>query len=190
MPIRGDATVRYLWVLRHGKAASDAPWGGGDRDRPLAARGRRDAAALGARLAEETPVLGLEQVPRPELAVCSAAVRTRQTARLIVKAFPERLRLDSYRSLYGADVGLVLRRVRELDPAASSVLMVGHNPTMYELVRELLPDADDGPGSGRARLEAQGFPTCALATVALHVAAWEETAAGCGSLAGLFTPPY
>ena len=69
---------------------------------------------------------------------------------------------------------------------------MGHNPTIYELVWELLADGDgEGPGSDRAALEAHGFPTCALAVLALEVAAWEDVAHGLrrGWL-GLFKPPY
>jgi phosphohistidine phosphatase len=191
MPKTNKGPVRYLWVLRHGKAASDAPWGGGDRERPLTARGRRDATALGKRLAEERPVLGLEGVRRPELAICSSAVRTRQTARLIVKALSNRLPLDSYRSLYGADTEAVLRYVREIDESVKSALVVGHNPTMYELVWELLADGDgDRPGSDRATLEAHGFPTCALAVLSLPVDGWEDVVLWRASLGGLFKPPY
>ncbi|HEV3282007.1 MAG TPA: histidine phosphatase family protein [Acidimicrobiales bacterium] len=191
MPKTANGSVRHLWVLRHGKAASDAPWGGGDRERPLTARGRRDATALGRRLAGEKPVLGLEGVRRPELAICSAAVRTNQTARLIAKAMSNRLPIDSFRSLYGADTGVVLGYVREIDESVKSALVVGHNPTMYELVWELLADEDgDLTGSDRAVLEAHRFPTCALAVLSLQVDAWEDVVAGCGSLAGLFKPPY
>jgi phosphohistidine phosphatase len=191
MPKTTKGSVRYLWVLRHGKAASDAPWGGGDRERPLTARGRRDATALGNRLAGEKPVLGLEGVRRPDLAICSSAVRTRQTARLIAKALSNRLPLDSYRSLYGADTGVVLGYVREIDQSVQSALVVGHNPTMYELVWELLAGEEgDRPGGDRVTLEAHGFPTCALAVLSLPVDSWEDVVSGSGSLAGLFKPPY
>ena len=49
-------------MLRHAKAASDAPWGGGDEHRPLTARGRRDATALGRRLATEPVGFGFDVV--------------------------------------------------------------------------------------------------------------------------------
>jgi phosphohistidine phosphatase len=182
---------RYLWVLRHGKAASDAPWGGSDRDRPLTARGRRDSTALGKRMAGERPVLGLPDALPPQLAICSSATRTRQTARLIVKGFSDRLPLDSYRSLYGADTDVVLGYIREVDDGVKSVLVVGHNPTMYELVWELLAGEDEErEGAGRAALEAHRFPTCALAVLRLHVDAWKDVASGRAALAGLFKPPY
>ena len=147
--------------------------------------------ALGERLAHEDPVLGLAGAPRPELVICSAAVRTRQTADLIVGAMGDQPPLDSFSSLYGADTDLVLQYLREIDEGVGSALVVGHNPTMYQLIGELLTDrGDDGPGSSRAALEAHGFPTCGLAVLALDVPAWEDVAHGCGRLVGLFRPPY
>ncbi len=153
--------VRHLWILRHAKAASDPPWGGGDQDRPLTARGRRDASALGKRLAADPVDLALDPdpdgrhlgpgaLPRPGLAVCSAAVRTRQTTELIVEALGGALPVSAYRSLYAADPELVLRYVREIDEGASSALLVGHNPTVFHVAWQLLADPDDPDGpSGR-----------------------------------------
>jgi phosphohistidine phosphatase len=186
-----DGSVRQLWLLRHAKAASDAPWGGTDRERPLAARGRRDAVALGTRLAGERPPLGLDHIPVPELVLCSAAVRTHQTAELMVEAMGGNVPVDSYRSLYEAETDVVLQYIREIDEEVTSALVVGHNPTMYRLVWELLRSDDTPAADGdRASLEAHGFPTCALAVLTLDVEAWEDVAHGCGLLAGLFKPPY
>jgi phosphohistidine phosphatase len=127
----------------------------------------------------------------PDLALCSAAVRTRQTADLVVAATGNRLPVDTYRSLYGADPDLVLQYVREIDEGVRSALVVGHNPTMFELVWELSSEeGGDRPPSGPSELEAHGFPTCALAVLALRVDSWEDVAAGCGSVVGLFKPPY
>jgi len=183
--------VRYLWLLRHGKAASDAPWGGSDRDRPLTGRGRRDAGALGKRLAGDGPVLGLEGVPRPQLVICSSAVRTRQTAALVEEAMGDELPVDSYDSLYGAETDLVLQYVREIDEDVDSVLVVGHNPTIYQLAWELLTDRhSDRAQTDRAVLESHGFPTCALAVLAMGVSAWEDAADECATLKGVFKPPY
>lgn len=198
--------VRYLWVLRHAKAASDAPWGGSDKDRPLTARGRRDATALGRRLAADPVDLsfgpgpgrgfdgrpGSDDIPRPELAVCSAAVRTRQTTDLVVEAMGGDVPVNAYRSLYEADVDLVLQYVREIDEGAVSALVIGHNPTVFEVASVLLaepPDPTD-PSTGRNALEAHGFPTCALAVLLLQVGAWEDVVHGCGTLVGVFKPPY
>ncbi len=157
----------------------------------MTARGRRDATALGQRLAGGVPLPGLDDVPIPQAVVCSAAVRTRQTADLVVKAMGDPVELDAYHSLYSADPDIVLSYLREIDEAVQSLLLVGHNPTMYQLVWELLADGDgEGPGSEQAALEAHGFPTCALAVLALEVEAWEDATQGCARLLGLFKPPY
>ncbi len=189
---KSSGVPRYLWVLRHGKAASDAPWGGTDRERPLTARGRRDAAALGTRLAADPPILGLEGAVRPELAICSAAVRTRQTTDLVAESMGGALPLDAYRSLYEGGVAIALQYVREIDESVRSALLVGHNPTMYQLAWELLGEDDvalRGVGD-RGALKANGFPTCALAVLRLGVPAWEDVFRGCAQLAGAFKPPY
>ncbi len=184
MPKPSGSPVRHLWLLRHAKAASDAPWGGSDRERPLTERGRRDATALGKRLAADLPLPALEGVPKPDLAICSAAVRTRQTADRVIEAMGGRIPLDSYRSLYDADIDVVLQYLREIDEGVKSALLVGHNPTMFRAAVALV-DEDD-----QAALEARGFPTCALAVVALDIGSWEDLSLGRGSLRGVFRPPY
>lgn len=222
-----EAPVRYLWILRHAKAASDAPWGGSDKDRPLTARGRGDASALGRRLAADPIDLrfgrrpgpdgpgggeragggggdgdldlddggstGDTTVRRPEIALCSAAVRTRQTADLVLEEMGGERPVSAYQSLYSADPDLVLQYVREIDEGVDSALLVGHNPTVFDLVWQLLADpaVTTTPGfSDRDLLEVHGFPTCALAVLSLAVGAWEDVAHGCGTLAGVFKPPY
>ncbi len=178
--------VRHLWILRHAKAVPEPTWGGLDRDRPLADRGRGDAAALGRRLAGEDPPLGLTGQVAPEVALCSSAVRTRETAELVLGPTEGRVPLAAYRSLYQATPETVLTYLREVDERAGSALVVGHNPTMYLLARDLLPDDSDD----RLTLESGGFPTCGLAVLDLRVGAWEDVAPGCGNLVGLFAPPY
>ncbi len=181
-----ETTSRYLWILRHAKAERAPLEAAQDRDRPLTARGRRDAEALGEQLAVKPPSLGMDDgVPRPELIVCSAAVRTQETAVLVAAPREGGLRVDSYRSLYGTGTDVVLRYVRGVDESVTSLAVVGHNPTMMELVWQLLFDAGE-----RARLEAHGFPTCALAVLAVGAASWEDVGTGSARLAGLFRPPY
>ena len=99
-----------------------------------------------------------------------------------------RIPLDSYRSLYDADIDVVLRYLREIDEGVKSALLVGHNPTMFHVALELVDREEDDHDS--ATLEAHGFPTCALAVVALAVESWEDIARGRGRLVGVFRPPY
>jgi phosphohistidine phosphatase len=168
-----------LWLLRHGKAAPEVPGGGPDRSRPLTARGRRDARALGRRLAGPAPLPGLEEVPRPERVVCSAAVRTRQTADLVVEAMGGAVPLDAYRSLYAADDATVVATLREIDGTVTSALFVGHNPAISDVATGLGGNDDEG-----------FLPTCGLAVVLLGVGRWEDVTQGCGHPVGRFAPPY
>ena len=94
--------------------------------------------------------------------------------------------LDTYASLYEAEPDTVLSYLSEVDESARSVLVVGHNPTMYHLTWDLLAEGADD----RDRLEQRGFPTCALAVVALSCERWEDELVGRGRLIELFVPPY
>ncbi len=101
--------------------------------------------------------------------------------------------MAAYRSLYGAGPATVLDYVHGIQEGVGAALVVGHNPTMFELVWELLPGFgadDDEPGSDRAVLEVHGFPTCAMAVLALRAPSWARVTPGCASLEGLFKPPY
>ena len=116
-------------------------------------------------------------------------MRTIQTAELVLADLADhedQVPLDAFRSLYEAGPDTVLTYLREVDEHARSVLVVGHNPTMFHLTWDLL--ADGSPD--RDRLEAAGFPTCALAVVDLGADGWEDVAGGHGTLLGLFAPPY
>lgn len=183
---------RFVLVLRHAKAASSAA--GGDRGRPLVGRGRRDARALGHRLAAGATALGFsvtsdEPLVLPARVLCSSAARTRETAELVVSRLPvdHQPAIEVVDELYGASAATVMSRVRELDDSVTSVLVVGHNPTMFQFTWELL----DPSSADRAALERHGFPTCTLAMIELPRAnGWQDVGRSPSSLCGLVSPPY
>jgi phosphohistidine phosphatase len=118
---------RTLVVLRHAKSAW--PAGVPDAGRPLAERGERDAPAVGRWLREHVPGI--------DLAVCSPAARTRGTWRLVADQLdrgPD-FRIDE--RIYDADVADLLSVIHELPDTASTVVLVGHNPGLSDLVRVL-----------------------------------------------------
>jgi phosphohistidine phosphatase len=171
--------VKYLWILRHGKAASKSS-GGDDHSRPLTGRGRRQSDEVAAFVAEkETP-----GAPTPDIVISSSAARARATAEPVHAVLGAGVPLDIDPSLYGADPDDVIDRLRLLPDDLGSVMIVGHNPTFHDLALLLL-SADDS--AGIARLEA-GFPTAALALLALSVTKWTELTAGVGHLEELFLP--
>ncbi len=192
--------VRHLWVLRHAKAVPHGSTGGDDYARSLVARGRRDALALGTRLAAGSGTFGLDgSVALPEIVLCSAAARTSQTAELVVEGLgagggtlPS---IEAYRSLYQAGTGTVVQYIHELDDTVTSAMVVGHNPTIYRLAWELLPapsgeGGDSAVAGDRDRLQEHGFATCSVAVLSFAVPSWSEVTEGSGSLAGVFSPPF
>jgi phosphohistidine phosphatase len=120
--------MNRLILLRHAKAEADAP-SGDDFDRPLAARGRRDAAEMGRRLAERGY--------GPDLALVSTALRTRETWEEAAASLADaEVRFEP--ELYNADAGAIRRLAAQRGAAAQTVLVVAHNPGLQELAMELM----------------------------------------------------
>jgi phosphohistidine phosphatase len=169
-----------LWVLRHAKAADDSP-DGDDHSRPLTKRGRRQAEAAERFLGDARA--GGADVPR--LVLCSSAARAVQTAELVLGALGPEVTFEVERYLYEADADQVVERLRRVEEDVSSVMVVGHNPTLAELASSLVSDADTG---GRNRLTS--LPTCALAEIGVRAETWADLVAGSGRLEELFLPEH
>src|SRR5579871_5914818 len=105
--------TRQLHLLRHAKSSWDDP-GLDDHDRPLAARGRRAAALVGACLRDDAI--------RPGLVLCSTARRARETLALLELAVP----VSFEGQLYGASAGALLERLRRAPGDVAAVLLVAH----------------------------------------------------------------
>ena len=170
-------TPRWLWVLRHAKAGAHGP---DDRGRSITGRGRRQAADVASTLGA-APSAGLVL---PTVVLCSSADRARQTAEVVLGALGPDAVLVVDRALYQADAYDIIDVLREVGDDAAAVMVVGHNPALYELVAVLL-DPDDADGA--ARLQA-GFPTAALAVVGLDLASWAQLTVGTGTLLDLMLP--
>jgi phosphohistidine phosphatase len=148
------ASSRQLVVMRHAAAASDGD--GGDHGRPLTPDGRREAADVGARLAR----LGAHF----DAVLCSSALRARQTWESLPPGLSGPSEPDFRRSVYHAGAEELLDLLRESGGQGEDVqglLVIGHNPTVQQLLADLLDDpparfrpgaaavlAVDGPWSG------------------------------------------
>lgn len=145
--------------MRHAKAEQT---GATDFERRLAERGHADAADAGRWLAAQ----GLE----PELALVSAAVRTQETWEALAEGAGWDLDPELDEGLYSAGTQTALDLIREVDEGITSVVVVGHNPTMASLAAIL----DDGEGDDEAGNElAMGYPTSAV-TVFSYDGKWSE----------------
>jgi phosphohistidine phosphatase len=140
--------VRTLILLRHAKAvrAHEAP---SDEARALTGRGRREAAAAGAAMEDA----GL----KPTLALVSTSVRTRETAEYGLQNFALETRFEQ--ALYHAAPEGIWDAFAACE--AESVVIVGHNPGLGELISLLVRQAHDG--SKLAREFSEHLPTAAFA---------------------------
>ncbi|MER7168295.1 histidine phosphatase family protein [Micromonospora sp. NPDC000207] len=147
---------RTLVLLRHAKAETP-----GERildvDRPLAARGRTAAVAVGTWLDR----YGL----RPDIVLCSPALRTRQTWAGVADGLgsgsgnsPQGDPADSAPDvrhepdIYEASPGTLLTLIRSVPAEASTVLLVAHNPGVSLLSGLLDPTRPLGDGLSTAEL--------------------------------------
>jgi phosphohistidine phosphatase len=140
--------MQRLILLRHGKADSVSALGG-DLERGLTDRGRRDAALMGRVLAEAGFV--------PDLVLVSSARRTRETWEELAPAFPK-ANVEFSRGLYLASRDHLAHAVDATGDEAGCLMIVGHNPGLHELAIACAGDAalDD---SGML----DSFPTSAAA---------------------------
>jgi phosphohistidine phosphatase len=135
---------RTLILFRHAK--SDQSSSGADIDRPLNARGQRQAPEAGRWLAEN--------IDEIDLAVVSPAFRARTTWELASAELdpqPE-TRIDD--RVYGASVPDLLGVVRDLPDDAHTIVLIGHNPGFEDLGSLLTNESVSMPTSSIAVLEA------------------------------------
>ena len=139
--------MRRLLLLRHAKAVP-AEHALDDIARPLAERGERDARRIGERLRAHQL--------SPSLILASPATRTLQTARLVAASvdYP-RDAIALERRLYLAEPPSIVEVIAEQAPAIESLLVVGHNPGLTQVVHDLLPsfDVEDLPTGAVVALE-------------------------------------
>ena len=136
-----------------------------DFDRPLKERGREAAEVVGKRMANE-------KLKHP-LVICSPAVRTRETAEIVLESSKIKADQRFDERIYDASLRDLLQVVSDIPDDAQVAIMIGHNPGFEELLAYLT-------GEGRH------MPTCALAKIKLE--GWKNVRAGEGSLEWFITP--
>lgn len=123
-----------LFLVRHAHSDPGDP----DELRPLSARGRKEARALGKRLA----------AAGPELVVASPLLRARETAAAVAKAGDAELRVDD-RLAPGASAEDVLAAVA----GAATVVAVCHQPDCSEIALALGAGLRDFAPADAAEIE-------------------------------------
>ena len=129
-------TERFIVLVRHAKA--DRPAGVADVDRPLTARGHADAGAVGAWIAHRGY--------RPDLVICSPSKRTRQTWHGVALGMadasddPPTPEVDYRPEVYDGGAASLLDLVQAADDAATTIMIIGHNPPVSQVSLLLDPD--------------------------------------------------
>lgn len=158
--------MKVLYLLRHAKSS----WKNEtlqDIERPLNARGRRAAETMGRFL--------MKKKVFPDLVLSSSAVRARQTTDLLIAAakLSSDLRFDE--RIYEAGASKLLEVINQLEKGKESVLLVGHNPGLEELV-ELL--------TGKT----ERMPTGTLSKIVLRASNWTSIGEQGGTLEWIVKP--
>jgi phosphohistidine phosphatase len=144
--------MKTLWILRHAKSEWDEP-GVADHDRPLNSRGKREAPRVGQHLRAEGWV--------PDLIISSTAKRARKTAKLVSETSGYEGEVLLKDTLYLAGPEDYLEVLHAAPETCQSVMVVGHNPGLEELVEALTG-------------EAETLPTAALAQIELPITRWQD----------------
>jgi phosphohistidine phosphatase len=153
-----------LVLTRHAK--STYPSGVPDHERPLAGKGRRNAQATGAWFVAEGP--------RPDLVLCSDAVRSRQTWEIVAASLSPAPPVRLVAQLYQAGAAVITALARQLPDSARTVVFVGHEPVMSEAVLALAGVGSDPAALTRVQAK---FPTSGVAVLRVP-GGWSQVAVG------------
>jgi phosphohistidine phosphatase len=157
-----QAEPLQLYLLRHADAGDPMAWPGDDAERPLSAKGKRQARRLGSLLAQ----IGW----KPDLILTSPKVRAAQTARIVGQAVEvkprDEVRLAS--SFEAGDIGSMLSG----HSGAKRVVLVGHDPDFSSVASSLTGAAIELRKGAIARIDLED----------------SEPAAGRGALRWLIPP--
>jgi phosphohistidine phosphatase len=165
--------MKTLTLLRHAKSGWDAPVAR-DFDRPLNARGRKAARAMG----REMRRLGLGF----DLILASKAARVTETLTELAQGYGGAVATDFDAHIYLAPPETLIEIVRAADDAHERLLVVGHNPGMEQLALLLAR-----PGALRDAVAVK-YPTGALAQLRFEGPSWRDVTPGAGRLERFIRP--
>lgn len=127
-----------------------------DHDRPLNSRGQSDAPLMAAWFKERGSI--------PASILSSTALRAQETAHVFAEMMAQTKALQLDHLLYMADVQDLWRVIAQLENQLENALLVGHNPALFEFVRQFAPSLEK-------------LPTCAIVGIAFETTDWSQAAA-------------
>ena len=160
--------MKRVILVRHAKSVSYGY--DQDFDRTLTDRGEDDAY----KISQELKRLKI----KPDLIIASPAVRTTQTARIYADAlgYTHKAILFEKKLFSGKTPENFLTMLRELQDEKETVIVFGHNPTIYYYLNYLLDDF------------ASDVPTCSTVGIDFNVNSWSDLKRNQGMMAFRYIP--
>jgi phosphohistidine phosphatase len=167
--------MKRLTLLRHAKSGDDGTVAR-DFDRPLNAKGRRAARAIGRYMRDQA--LHFDAV------IASPALRVVETLEEVESVYSLGRATSWNKHLYLATPDELLDAVHQAPAEAETILLVGHNPGLEQLVLRLVPHGADG---ARGDVEVK-YPTASLAEMSFPIDRWDQVTEGGGDLMRFVRP--
>ena len=120
--------MKTLFLMRHAKA-SPTLGNVSDAERPLLEEGRAAAERVGT-------FLKTESIP-VDIAICSTAARAKETCEIVLRAAGIGYEVNCEQRIYDGGTVSLLEVISEAEDSQQTLLLVGHNPVLEDLVREL-----------------------------------------------------
>jgi len=163
-----------LLLLRHAKTER-AEAGERDRDRKLTARGRTDAATIGAYMARHRLL--------PDLVLTSPAARAEETLAGVAAEFAKSPRVAHEERIYNASPDTLIRLIRETR-GAKTLLVVGHNPGLHDVALALVGSGD----TETCERLAEKLPTSGLVVIDFAFDDWSRLRVNSGTIERFISP--
>lgn len=135
-----------------------------------------DAAVAGRKLADTDITL--------DLALCSTAIRTRETWKLAVHELAHRPKTVYEERVYEASPGELIAVLNETPDDVQNAVLIGHNPGVQGLADILAGAAE---GDARRRMSERGFPAAAFAVLSFS-GPWKALEPGVATLVDYWAP--
>ncbi len=139
--------MKILLLLRHAKSS----WRDealSDFDRPLNERGKKAAHAIGRYIRKHKMM--------PDLVLSSPAVRARETTGIITTTAKLTAEIRYDQRIYEADPPRLVQVLSQIENNFCSVLLVGHNPGIEELISLLTGSSQHMPTAALAKIRLEG----------------------------------
>jgi len=160
--------MKKIIIVRHAKSIHH----GYDQDfeRTLTDRGCDDAERISLEMVKAKIV--------PDLIIASPATRTTQTARIFAGTCKYPATSIRYvKKMYSGMIApTFIEMLQELDDQYTTVMTVGHNPTVYYYIDSLLPEFS------------LDVPTCSTVVIEFDIEKWSELAGNSGKMTHRWIP--